>query len=170
MDDEPTDAAGLRGRAAGDVAEAAVAAELTARGWQVLARNVHVGRAELDLVAVDPGPPMTLVVIEVRWRASRGYGLAEETVDHRKRTRVRSAAYGLLDRGTLPDGSPLPRLPLRLDLVVVEPPRDRRSSAIIGASSERRAERRGWLRADPCYTPARSGADGSRAARYRPSG
>ncbi len=87
----------------------------------ILARNVHVGRRELDLVAVDPGPPAALVVVEVRWRAGRAFGLPEETVDHRKRARVRAAAYGLLDRGMLPDGSDLPHLPLRFDLVVVEP-------------------------------------------------
>ena len=80
-----------------------------------------MGRYELDLVGLDPGPPGALVVVEVRWRASREFGLPEETVDHRKRTRVRAGAYGLLDRGTLPDGAPLPRLPLRFDLVVVEP-------------------------------------------------
>jgi putative endonuclease len=106
---------------AGDAAETLVAARLADAGWTVLARNVHVGRHELDLVAIDPGPPAALVVVEVRWRADRAFGLPEETVDHRKRVRVRSAAYGLLDRGTLPDGSPVPRLPLRFDLVVVEP-------------------------------------------------
>ena len=53
--------------------------------------------------------------------ASRGFGLAEETVDHRKRARLRQAAYGLLDRGSLPDGTAIPRLPLRFDLVVIEP-------------------------------------------------
>lgn len=105
----------------GDAAESLVAARLADRGWTVLARNVRVGRFELDLVAIDPGPPAALVVVEVRWRADRGFGLPEETVDHRKRMRVRAAAYGLLDRGTLPDGSPVPRLPLRFDLVVVEP-------------------------------------------------
>lgn len=105
----------------GDGAETRVADRLTAAGWTILARNVHVGRYELDLVAVDPGPPRALVAVEVRWRASREFGLAEETVDHRKRSRVRAAAYGLLERGALPDGSPLPRLPLRFDLVVVEP-------------------------------------------------
>ena len=99
-----------------------VAARLTESGWAILGRNLHVGRHELDLVAVDPGPPATLVVIEVRWRRRREFGLAEETVDHRKRVRVRAAAYGLLDRGVLPDGSAIPHLPLRFDLVVVEPP------------------------------------------------
>jgi putative endonuclease len=106
---------------AGDAAEERVAARLTAAGWTILARNVHVGRYEIDLVAVDPGAPRTLVVVEVRWRAARDFGLPEETVNHRKRVRIRSAAYGLLDRGSLPDGSPLPRLPLRFDLIVTEP-------------------------------------------------
>jgi len=106
---------------AGDAAEIHVAERLTTAGWTVLARNVHVGRHEIDLVAVDPGPPEALVIVEVRWRVSRAFGLPEETVDHRKRTRVRAAAYGLLDRGALADGERLPRLPLRFDLVVVEP-------------------------------------------------
>jgi len=105
----------------GDAAEELVADRLAAAGWSILARNVHVGRHELDLIAVDPGPPATLVVVEVRWRADRAFGLPEETVDARKRIRVRAAAYGLLDRGALPDGSRLPHLPLRFDLVVVEP-------------------------------------------------
>lgn len=105
----------------GDAAEDLVADRLTAAGWTILGRNLRVGRYELDLIAVDPGPPGMLVAIEVRWRAGREFGLPEETVDHRKRTRVRAAAYGLLERGALPDGSALPHLPLRFDLVVVEP-------------------------------------------------
>jgi putative endonuclease len=105
----------------GDAAEQRVADSLAAAGWSILGRNVHVGRFELDLIAIDPGPPRMLVAVEVRWRAGRGFGLPEETVDGRKRVRVRAAAYGLLERGALPDGSLLPRLPLRFDLVVVEP-------------------------------------------------
>lgn len=105
----------------GDHAERQVADRLSAAGWTILGRNVHVGRNELDLVAVDPGPPRMLVAVEVRWRADRDFGLPEESVDWRKRRRVRAAAYGLLERGALPDGSALPHLPLRLDLVVVEP-------------------------------------------------
>jgi putative endonuclease len=106
---------------AGDAAETLVLDHLVGRGWAVLARNVHVGRLELDLVAVDPGPPQSLVIVEVRWRTRRDFGLAEETVDHRKRGRVRRAAYALIDLGVLPGGGIVPRLPLRFDLVVVEP-------------------------------------------------
>lgn len=120
MDDRP---ASIRTTAqlAGDAAETLVLTRLVEAGWTVLARNVHVGRRELDLVAVDPGPPASLVIVEVRWRRSRGFGLAEETVDHRKRARVRQAAFGLLDQGSLPDGRAIPHLPLRFDLVVIEP-------------------------------------------------
>ena len=121
VDVPPPDRTRTAAQLAGDAAETLVLARLVEAGWTVLARNVHVGRHELDVVAVDPGPPAALVIVEVRWRRSRGFGLAEETVDHRKRTRVRQAAYGLLDRGTLPDGGSIPHLPLRFDLVVVEP-------------------------------------------------
>ena len=106
---------------AGDEAEAQVAAQLSASGWHVLGRQVHVGRAEIDLVAIDPGPPPALVVVEVRWRARRDFGLAEETIDHRKRARLHRAAFTLRDAGRLPDGTALPALPLRFDLIVIEP-------------------------------------------------
>jgi Holliday junction resolvase-like predicted endonuclease len=106
---------------AGDAAESLVAAHLERRGWRVLARQLHVGRAEIDLLAVDPEPPPALVVVEVRWRARRDFGLAEETVDGRKRARLHRAAFALRDAGALPGGMPLPVLPLRFDLVVVEP-------------------------------------------------
>ena len=105
----------------GDAAESLVAERLTARGWRVLARNVHAGRSELDIVAVDPGPPARLVVVEVRYRGSRGFGLPEETFDYRKRAQLRLGIARLLDAGTLPDGSELPRLPIAVDLAVVEP-------------------------------------------------
>ncbi len=99
----------------GDAAESLVAARLADAGWTILARNLHVGRRELDLVAVDPGPPQQLVIVEVRWRSRRDFGLAEESVDHRKRRRLRQAAHDLVRRDTMP------HLPLRFDLVVVEP-------------------------------------------------
>ena len=99
----------------GDAAEDHVAQFLAAAGWTILARQVHVGRAELDVVAIDPGPPRTLVIVEVRWRARRDFGLPEETVDHRKRARLHAAAWRWVETADAP------RLPLRFDLVVVEP-------------------------------------------------
>ncbi len=105
----------------GDAAEALVAAYLEGLGWRVLAEKVHVGRAEIDLVATDPGPPPELVIVEVRWRGRRDFGLPEETVDHRKRARLHRAGFTLRGSGALRDGTPIPDLPLRFDLVVVEP-------------------------------------------------
>lgn len=109
---------------AGDAAEEAVAGRLRAGGWTILARNVRVGRAEIDIVAIDPGPPAALVMVEVRWRGRRDFGLPEETVDWRKRARLHRAGFALVGGEPLPSGLPVPRLPLRFDLVVVEPGRD----------------------------------------------
>jgi Holliday junction resolvase-like predicted endonuclease len=118
---------------AGDAAEQRVADHLRALGWIVLAMHVRVGRAELDIVAIDPGPPPALAIVEVRWRGRRDYGLPEETVNHRKRSLIHRAGFALRDAGHLPGGidvpgggdlparQPLPNLPLRFDLIVVEP-------------------------------------------------
>jgi Holliday junction resolvase-like predicted endonuclease len=107
-------------QATGDDAESGVATGLAEKGWTILARNVRMGRGELDIVAIDPGPPAELVIVEVRWRRSRAFGLAEETLDHRKRAHLRAAIGRLLEDG-LPAGVQLPRLAVRVDLVVVEP-------------------------------------------------
>ena len=76
VDGQPSARTRTTAQLAGDTAEALVGARLSEAGWTVLARNVHVGRHELDLVAVDPGPPPMLVVVEVRWRRRRDFGLA----------------------------------------------------------------------------------------------
>ena len=98
-----------------------MAEALVAAGWQILGRRVRVGRLELDLVAVDPGPPAMLVIAEVRWRRSRAFGLPEETVDGRKLANLRRAATLLVSGRRLPGGATVPALPLRLDVIAVEP-------------------------------------------------
>ena len=105
----------------GDEGEALVAGRLEAAGWTILARNLRLGRDELDLLAVDPGPPRALVILEVRRRGRRDYGLAEETLDWHKRVALRRAMGSLAAAGTLPDGRPLPFFPMRLDLVAIDP-------------------------------------------------
>ena len=106
----------------GDAGEQLVEERLVAAGWRIMGRNLHVGRSEIDLLAVDPSPPPTLVLIEVRWRAERDYGLPEETIDWRKRRKLRAAIGGLIEVGRLPDGTLLPSLPIRIDIVALEPP------------------------------------------------
>jgi putative endonuclease len=104
----------------GSEAEELVARRLRDLGWLILGRNVRVGRAEIDILAVDRGPPEALVAVEVRWRARRDYGLAEETVDRAKLARLRAAAL-LFREGAPAVGIPIRRLPIRVDLVAVEP-------------------------------------------------
>ncbi len=105
----------------GDRAESLVGDQLRAARWTILGRNLRFGRNEVDILAVDPGPPGSLVVVEVRWRANRHYGLAEETFDWRKRAHLRAAVGKLHEVTALADGTSIPRLPIRIDLVVVEP-------------------------------------------------
>jgi Holliday junction resolvase-like predicted endonuclease len=116
----------------GDATESLVADHLVGSGWRILGRQVRVGRAELDIVAIDPGPPAGLVVVEVRFRGRRDFGLPEESIDHRKLARLRVAAYTLRDAGRLPDGTALPLLPLRIDIVVVEPGKPLRHYRHVG--------------------------------------
>lgn len=114
----------------GDAAELLVADHLRRLGWSLLARNLHVGRSELDLVALDPGPPQRLVAVEVRWRSGRGFGLPEETFDRRKRGRILAGLLALVTAGRLPDGSVLPRAPAAVDLIVVEPSAGRQAGPV----------------------------------------
>jgi Holliday junction resolvase-like predicted endonuclease len=104
----------------GDRAEALVARHLAALGWSVLARQVRVGRDEIDLLCLDAGPPRTIVLVEVRSHASSRFGPPEESVDRRKVLRLYRAGAALRRLGTLPDGQPLPRLLWRIDLLAVD--------------------------------------------------
>ena len=97
-----------RGRFAEDVA----VAWLERHDWRVLARNVKVGkRDEIDIIAVDPGPPAELVCVEVRSASSVAFGAPEERID--------SAKVGHLYRAMSTLHADV-RLPRRVDLVVVD--------------------------------------------------
>jgi putative endonuclease len=99
----------------GSHAEDSAVEWLTARGWQIVARNVKVGaHDEIDIVAVDPGPPRELVCVEVRSARSRAFGSPEERIDRRK--------VASLYRAMRSFQSDIP-LPRRVDVLIV----DRRS-------------------------------------------
>src|SRR4051794_27722716 len=96
----------------GHFAEEVAAGWLARQGWKIVARNLRVGaHDEIDIVAVDPGPPAELVCVEVRSARSPAFGAPEERVDGRKVARLYRAMRAL------PLQSPLPR---RVDLVVVD--------------------------------------------------
>jgi putative endonuclease len=90
--------AGPRG-AIGAAAEDAVAGHLAAAGWSILARNLRVGRDEVDILALEPGPPQTLVVVEVRCHSRARFGSPVESVDARKVARLYRAVLALQRQG-----------------------------------------------------------------------
>ncbi|HEY8135690.1 MAG TPA: YraN family protein [Candidatus Limnocylindrales bacterium] len=89
---------------AGRAAEDEVAAHLALSGWRLLGRNIVVGRDEIDILAIDPGPPAELVFVEVRSATSDRFGTPEERVDRDKvahlyrASRALSGPYGLRRR------------------------------------------------------------------------
>jgi len=95
----------------GTLAEDAAVGYLRELGWTIVARNVKVGRDEIDVVAIDPGPPAQLVCVEVRSATSAAFGTPEERVDRPKVGHLYRAMWALKTES---------RLPRRIDLVVVD--------------------------------------------------
>ena len=81
------------------------------RGLEILARNVTCAGAELDLIARDSE---TIVFVEVRSRADDLRGHPLETVDARKRSRLRRGATGWLVKQDLWE-----RVAIRFDVVTL---------------------------------------------------
>jgi len=59
--------------------------------------NFSTALGEIDLIMRDGS---TLVFIEVRQRRSAAYGLAEETIGHRKQEKIRRVANQFLQRNS----------------------------------------------------------------------
>src|SRR5512141_710139 len=95
----------------GSQAEDDAAVYLEQAGWQVIGRNVRLGRDEIDILATDPGPPPQLVFVEVRGASSAAFGVPEERVDRAKVGHLYRAAR------LLPFARQLPR---RVDLGIVD--------------------------------------------------
>jgi len=97
----------------GSAAESAAARYVRSLGWQIVGRNVRVQRDEIDILALDPGPPWELVCVEVRSARSAAFGPPEERVDHLKVVHLYRAMRTL-------DGSVGRGMSRRVDLVVVD--------------------------------------------------
>ena len=79
--------------ASGRAWELAASELLAKRGIEIIARGYRCRLGELDLIGIDGA---TLVVIEVRARASRARGTALETVGPRKQQRIVNATRHFL--------------------------------------------------------------------------
>lgn len=118
MDTWPRRPSGPRG-IIGARAEDAAVRHLSALGWTILGRNERVGPDEIDIVALEPGDAMTLVLIEVRSRSGPRFGAATESLDRRKVARLYRAALALSrGAGTFTVPGP-PRPPWRVDLLAL---------------------------------------------------
>ena len=84
---------------------------LRAQGLQILERNFRRRLGELDIVARDGD---TLVIVEVRMRATDQFGGAAASVDQRKQQRLGRAAAQLLQQH-----SELSHLRARFDVIAV---------------------------------------------------
>ena len=101
------------GRRGEDVAAAFVAG----LGWRVVVRNFRCRAGEIDVVALDGD---TVVFVEVRARAGRGFGTPLESVDGRKQAQVgRVARHFLSARGWHERAARFDVVGIRLD---VDPP------------------------------------------------
>jgi putative endonuclease len=97
--------------AIGRAAEDAACRHLERAGYGILLRNFRHRLGEIDIVAVEGG---VLALVEVRYRSSRRYGGAAESVTPAKRARLARAGAVLLKRH--PE---LATLPARFDFVEV---------------------------------------------------
>ncbi|HSH20995.1 MAG TPA: YraN family protein [Candidatus Caenarcaniphilales bacterium] len=87
------------------------------QGWSILGRNVRAGRDEVDVVAVDPDTPETIVCVEIRSLKSAQFGVPEERVDRRKVTHLYRAMAAL--RASR-DADDWPGFAWRVDLLIVD--------------------------------------------------
>ena len=76
-------------------AEKVACEALQLKGLQLIDYNFSTTLGEIDLIMRDGS---TLVFIEVRQRRSAAYGLAEETIGHRKQEKIRRVANQFLQR------------------------------------------------------------------------
>ena len=82
-----------RARAIGDLAEQRALEHLLEAGLELIGRNVASPLGEIDLVMSDRGQ---WVFIEVRARASAGFGGAAASVTRSKQSRLRRQAQAIL--------------------------------------------------------------------------
>jgi putative endonuclease len=108
-----------RGRT-GIAAEAVARRHLESAGWTILGANVVVGRGELDLVALDPDAPCTLVIVEVRGTRTGRFGAPEESLDRRKLASLRASAVGLVRSGWVRELGHATPPGVRLDVIAVD--------------------------------------------------
>ncbi|MCX4187221.1 YraN family protein [Methylophaga sp. OBS4] len=102
----------MSAREQGKQVEQQVCRFLQKQGMQLITRNYHSRGGEIDLIMQDR---QTLVFIEVRFRKSRTFGSALESVNKIKQSRIIHTAEHYLQR------HPVSQDACRFDVVAVSP-------------------------------------------------
>lgn len=98
-------------------------------GWRVVERRWRCARGEIDVVAVEPGPPPVTVFCEVKTRSGLGFGEPLEAITVAKMARLRLLAGQWIEqRGA--------RSAIRIDGigVLIQPGRDPLITHVRGIS------------------------------------
>ncbi|MDH5631972.1 MAG: YraN family protein [Gammaproteobacteria bacterium] len=95
----------------GEAAEKRACRYLQDKGLRLVDRNLRTPHGEIDLIMMDHD---TVVFVEVRYRKSGRYGLAEETVTQGKQQKLVRSAQWFLQRNNEHAGRPC-----RFDLVAI---------------------------------------------------
>jgi len=66
--------------------------------YKIIAKNFHLFRGEIDIIAYDNN---TLVFVEVKTRKSTDFGLPEESVTLSKQKQIKKIAQGFLTKNNL---------------------------------------------------------------------
>ncbi|MCL4540850.1 MAG: YraN family protein [Chloroflexi bacterium] len=82
-------------RSRGQIGEAIARQLLEDYGYEILERNVRVGRLELDIIAREDED---IVIVEVKTRWSQSYGSPELSITRAKRRNLRQAALIYLEK------------------------------------------------------------------------
>ena len=96
----------------GKDAEAHACCYLQAQGLQLVQRNYHSRRGEIDLIMQDKD---SLVFIEVRYRRQSRFGSAAESVNHHKQSKLIACANHYIQ--TYPERA---RQACRFDVVSID--------------------------------------------------
>ena len=84
-----------RTQAIGRWGEETAAEYLQARGYTILARNLHTPHGEIDIVA---GKDDLILFVEVKTRSSHSFAYPEDSVTRRKQAHMLSAAETYLEQ------------------------------------------------------------------------
>jgi putative endonuclease len=101
----------VKNRQLGSRGEAIAVRHLESKGYRIRDRNWHADHGELDLVAQDGD---TVVVVEVKTRSGRTFGLPEEALTPRKQRHLLRTAWTYLERSGLLESN------WRIDLIAIE--------------------------------------------------